>query len=58
MKRKLIDGRWRGRITTYPGRVLFWYECKKRGLTIIGVCMFCDRDIYAHLGECEKGCGL
>ncbi len=26
--------------------------------TVIGVCMFCSRDIYAALGECEKGCGL
>jgi len=26
MKRSLIDGRWRGYITRYPGRVLFWYE--------------------------------
>jgi len=26
VKRSLIDGRWRGYITRYPGRVLFWYE--------------------------------
>ncbi len=30
MKRPLIDGRWRGYITRYPGRVLFWYEVRDR----------------------------
>ncbi len=33
MKRKLVNGTWRGRITRYPGTVRFWYEIRERKST-------------------------
>ncbi len=30
MKRRLVNGVWRGRITCYPGTVRFWYEIRER----------------------------